>query len=147
MAATALRPFAAADPDTARLQLSPDGSGRVDGAWWPRSDDLTAEVPGLAAALESRLGAVERVAYHPAAWALAPRRAGAGRAAVRFGAFRTQDPGVVDVSGATVRLTLLVVPADAPATVAAQIMEAATRPGSTGTVESLLAPYRAAASG
>ncbi len=147
MAAPALRPFADADPDTARLQFSPDGSGRVDGAWWPRSDDLTAEVPGLAAALQSRLGAVERVAYHPEAWATAPRRAGTGRTAVRFGAFRTQDRWVVDVSGATVRLTLLVVPADAPATVAAQIMEAATRPGSTGTVESLLAPYRAAASG
>jgi hypothetical protein len=147
VAATALRPFADADPDTARLQLSPDGSGRVDGAWWPRSDDLTAEVPGLAAALQSRLGTIERVAYHPAAWAPAPRRAGTGRDGrpVR----RVPDAG----PRGRRRLRR-----DRPA-------DPARRPrgrpghrggpdhggghpaGATGTVESLLAPYRAAASG
>ncbi len=151
MAARTLRPSADTaadtDPDTARLQFSPDGTGRVDGAWWPRSDDLAAEVPGLAAALASRLGPVERVAYHPAAWRPAPKRIGTDRAAVRLGAFHTQDPGVVDVAGASARLTLLVVPPGTPAPVAAGILEAATRPGAGDTVEALLAPYRAAASG
>jgi Family of unknown function (DUF5994) len=48
---------------TPRLRLKPKApmSGRVDGAWWPRSDDLTKELPDLLAVLSVRLGAIDRV--------------------------------------------------------------------------------------
>lgn len=49
------------DSQPPRLSLKPTGltTGQVDGAWWPRSRDLSVELQGLAAALTDRLG-VER---------------------------------------------------------------------------------------
>lgn len=43
------------DPSPVRLQLKPEGptTGFVDGAWWPRSRDLAAELPSLATALRT----------------------------------------------------------------------------------------------
>jgi hypothetical protein len=35
----------------------------VDGAWWPRTDNLTTELHDLIAALTTRLGATERVTF------------------------------------------------------------------------------------
>src|SRR5439155_16889727 len=48
---------------TQRFQLRPEAptTGHVDGAWWPRSRDLAAELPALLAALAARLGRVHRV--------------------------------------------------------------------------------------
>ncbi len=47
---------------TPRFRLKPTAhaSGYVDGAWWPRSDDLTTELPGLIAVLSIRLGALPK---------------------------------------------------------------------------------------
>jgi hypothetical protein len=36
-------------------------TGYVDGAWWPRSRDLAAELPVLIAVLAARLGSIVRV--------------------------------------------------------------------------------------
>ena len=48
--------------ETPRLRLKPKGlpTGRVDGAWWPHSDDLAAEIPDLVAVLSVRLGQHQR---------------------------------------------------------------------------------------
>jgi len=46
--------------------------GSLQGAWWPRSTQLTAELPLLLAALWSRLGRFDRVIYDENAWAPAP---------------------------------------------------------------------------
>lgn len=46
----------------------------VDGAWWPRSLDLRAELPDLLAVFGSWIGAVHRVVYDPSAWLPAPTR-------------------------------------------------------------------------
>ncbi|MFD7400682.1 DUF5994 family protein, partial [Streptomyces virginiae] len=42
----------------ARLSLTPKTAlaGQLDGAWWPRSRDLEAELPALAAALDETWG-------------------------------------------------------------------------------------------
>ncbi|MFS8102185.1 DUF5994 family protein [Lentzea alba] len=40
----------------------------VDGAWWPRSSDLAAELPPLIAALAGRLGRATRVTFNLTAW-------------------------------------------------------------------------------
>ncbi|MFB7460028.1 DUF5994 family protein [Streptomyces sp. NPDC056188] len=62
-------------PPSARLRLSEqsfqDGSARrIDGAWWPRSYDLTAELPGLLARLPHRWGQISSVLVNGAMWSL-----------------------------------------------------------------------------
>ena len=51
---------------TPRLRLKPKApqSGYVDGAWWPHSEDLTAELPDLLSVLSVRLGWIGRVIYN-----------------------------------------------------------------------------------
>ncbi len=63
-----------------RLRLKPKAptTGYVDGAWWPRSDDLAIELPDLLAVLSVRLGDIE-------AGDLQPRRLGDGADRVRDG--------------------------------------------------------------
>jgi hypothetical protein len=48
--------------------------GGVDGAWWPKSLDLSSELPDLVAVFGSWLGEVHRVVYDPSAWLSAPAR-------------------------------------------------------------------------
>jgi len=96
-----------------RLKLKPKApaTGHVDGAWWPRSRDLTAELPALLAVLAVRLGPIERVSYNLTAWEAAPRRFDIGGRQVRLGGFHAQHPHTVDVIGPRgSRLTLLVLP-------------------------------------
>jgi Family of unknown function (DUF5994) len=48
--------------------------GAVDGAWWPKSLDLSSELPDLIAVLGSWIGEVHRVVYDPSVWLRAPAR-------------------------------------------------------------------------
>ena len=97
---------------TLRLPVAGERS-IVDGAWWPWSTDLAAELPGLVDALHRRGLAVWRIAYSLAAWDPdPPRRIAVGGRTVRTGGFRVIDPQLVSLSrtagGAS--LDLLVVP-------------------------------------
>jgi len=51
---------------TPRLRLKPKAplTGFVDGAWWPPSEDLTAELPDLLSVLSVRLGPISRLTYN-----------------------------------------------------------------------------------
>ncbi|OAP29169.1 MULTISPECIES: DUF5994 family protein [Amycolatopsis] len=128
-------------PAEARLRLKPPlpVAGFVDGGWWPASADLTAEVPGLAAALADRIGPVWRVAFAPQAWLPAePTMISRGRL-VRLEGFRSQDPHVVHVTGGSMRrLTLLVVPARTPPAAAATALSAAADRNGTTRPEAIL---------
>jgi hypothetical protein len=46
----------------------------VDGAWWPKSLDLSSELPDLVAVFGSWIGQVHRVVYDPSVWLPAPAR-------------------------------------------------------------------------
>jgi hypothetical protein len=97
---------------TLRLRLKPAhrSCGFVQGAWWPRSTDLAAELPSLLAALSLRLGPIDRVRYHQSDWSSAPSRIKHLGDGVVFEASR-ESPNVITVSGQRFgRLTLLVVP-------------------------------------
>ena len=48
--------------------------GAVDGAWWPKSLDLSSELPDLVAVFGSWIGEVHRVVYDPSVWLPAPSR-------------------------------------------------------------------------
>jgi hypothetical protein len=127
--------------DSQRLSLKPEApaTGFVDGAWWPASRDLAAELPALAAAVTSRLGPVEAVSYNIDAWDTTPRRVTVGGAVVRMAGYHTQARDTVDVRGARHVLTLLVVPPDTEPRTAAAALAAAGRAGNTDGLDALLA--------
>ncbi|MPZ84558.1 MAG: hypothetical protein GEV28_30895 [Actinophytocola sp.] len=95
---------------------TPGDHGFVDGAWWPRSRDLVAELPTLLAALAVRLGEIQRMAYNLAEWEPARRHLDNGGHRVRLGGFHSQGTNTIDVTGSGGhRVTLLVVPPETAA--------------------------------
>ena len=103
-------------PKSPRLSLKADTAppGRFDGGWWPRSPDMTAELPILIRALATRLGMIRRVGYNPDTWGLLARRMTVDDHTIRLEGFTGLDPYSLRVTGAAPDvLCLLVVPPDA----------------------------------
>ncbi len=126
---------------TPRLRLKPkeEPSGMVDGAWWPRSDDLSAELPDLLAVLSVRLGKIDRVQYGLSEWKSVPRTLNAGAARVKLDGYQRQPHCTVGVLGRDhERLTLLVVPPYTDASDAHTAMMKAAEPHGAGTPDELL---------
>ena len=97
---------------TLRLQLNPAhrSCGFVQGAWWPRSTELTSELPSLLAALSLRVGSIDSVLYHESDWSSAPLSIKHQGDQVILGAHQ-EWPNVVSLFGPRFRrLDLLVVP-------------------------------------
>src|SRR6478736_10348291 len=86
---------------TPRLRLKPKApvSGYVDGAWWPRTDDLTAELPDLLAVLSVRLGRIDRVLYNLNEWAKPSAKLVTGGRRVRLDGYRRQPLNTLEVLG------------------------------------------------
>jgi len=126
---------------TPRLRLKPKAplSGYVDGAWWPHSDDLAAELPDLLAVLSVRLGPIDRVIYSLNEWAKAPRKLATDGRTVRLDGYRLQPVNTVEVLGLNrKRIVLLVVSPQADPDQAHAIMMTAAGPNNALTVNSLL---------
>ncbi len=126
---------------TPRLRLKPKAphSGYVDGAWWPRSDDLAAELPDLLAVLSVRLGRIDRVTYNLNEWAKASRKLATGGRRVRLDGYQRQPTNTVEVLGLNRnRIALLVVPPNADPDQAHATLMAAATPSDDSTVDSLL---------
>ena len=125
------------------MKLKPKAptTGCVDGAWWPRSRDLSAELPALLAVLAVRLGHVQRVTYNLTAWDPAPRRLILNDQPVRLSGFHSQHTHTVDVLGRDgPRITLLVVPPETKQATAHQVILRAARRGNIDTIGDLLTP-------
>jgi hypothetical protein len=124
-----------------RLTLKPTAptTGHVDGGWWPRSRNLAAELPPLLAVLAHRLGPIERVSYQLADWEPTVRKIKIEGGVIRLGGFRSQRAHTIDVIGARLRLTLLVVPPEAPGHAAHQSLLMAGHRGNADSVADLLA--------
>ncbi|HEY7592206.1 MAG TPA: DUF5994 family protein [Actinophytocola sp.] len=119
---------------------TPGDQGHVDGAWWPRPRDLAAELPALFAALATRLGTIERMAYNLGERQPAPRRLATGTTRVTPGGFRYQAANTVDVIGSgSRRVTLLVEPPETSDATASNIALAAADARNIERVDSLLA--------
>jgi Family of unknown function (DUF5994) len=124
-----------------RLRLRPKAltTGYVDGAWWPRSRDLAAELPALLAVLAVRLGEIPRVSYNLTEWETAPGQISADGVRVRLSGFWSRPPHTVDVIGSDRRrLTLLLVPPETGPSVAHHAMMCAAQRENNDTVEVLL---------
>jgi len=127
---------------TPRLRLKPKApeSGYVDGAWWPHSEDLTAELPDLLAVLSVRLGPIGRVIYNVNEWAKAPAKFATGGRMVRLDGYRLQPVNTIEVLGLNrYRIILLVISPHADQDQAHAIMMTAAGPNNAWTVKSLLA--------
>lgn len=146
MTATVFRPttsegrFSSPPP---RLSLAPAGSvpALLDGAWWPRSRDLHAELPALAAVLDPLWGRITRITVNPARWPVVPRKVTVAGHVVRVGWFRAeQDPHELLLFSYHVgRWNLLVVPPETDPVPAAWLMTAASDPRRTETASRLMA--------
>jgi hypothetical protein len=160
--ATALAPTAlalaalAVPPESAnelRLHLrSPNHvGGFVDGGWWPRSLDLTVELPPLLTAMWSDGYDVFRVMYNLTAWDPAPHSLSVSGRRVKLGGYRLQDKASISLvgDGGWKRVDLVVVPPhtdpvvaeraltlaglDADPHRAAELLDPATEPMAPGT--------------
>lgn len=117
-------------PGELRLTLSPSfGRGALDGAWWPRSDDLSGEVANLVDHFPAESGRVIRAAYSTEGWAPAPRRVEVAGGHIKIGAFPGKDTHRVLLSLSDGRiLHILVVPPATGETSAAKSMTTAAEP-------------------
>lgn len=112
-----------------RLRLAPHSTlpRRLDGAWWPHSYDLLAELPSLLAALPRAWGHIASVTVNSAAWSAAPGRMFVCNQVVRLR--RAVAPyaqnTVVLLAPGHGRWDLLVVPPDTTAGEAEPLMTAA----------------------
>ncbi|MHB9753007.1 DUF5994 family protein [Streptomyces sp. BYX5S] len=125
---SSLRVIPPAPSPTARVALkSPTGRGLLDGAWWPRSRDLTAELPALADVLDPLWGRITRVAVNPMLWPVVPRKVTVHDRVLKVGWFTPElDPHkLLLLSYGTSRFDLLVIPPETAAASAARLMAAA----------------------
>ncbi|MEU0383647.1 DUF5994 family protein [Streptomyces chartreusis] len=131
--------FSASSP---RLSLAPVGPAPalLDGAWWPRSRDLGAELPSLIAVLDPLWGRITRVTVNPTHWPAVPRKVPVAGHVVKVGWFLPeQDPHeLLLLSYRVGRWNLLVVPPQTPPDSAAWLMAAASDPLGTWTASRLM---------
>ncbi|WP_236655882.1 DUF5994 family protein [Streptacidiphilus jiangxiensis] len=115
--------------------------GALDGAWWPRSDDLQHELPSLVAVLDREWGRITRVAVNPTHWQPLPREVSAQGHVVKVGWFTTeQDPHkLLLLSYRIGRWDLLVVPPRTSQASAARLMAAAADPAGAPSASALIA--------
>jgi hypothetical protein len=126
---------------TPRLRLKPKApqSGFVDGAWWPHSTDLTAELPDLLSVLSVRLGPISRVIYNVNEWASPPAKFVTGGRTVRLDGYQRQLVHTVEVLGLNRdKIALLVIAPRANPEQAHAIMMTAAGQDNASTIESLL---------
>ncbi|PND54552.1 hypothetical protein CRM90_27370 [Mycobacterium sp. ENV421] len=125
-------------PPRLRLKAQAPQTGYHDGAWWPRSDDLTTELPDLLAVLSVRLGPIDRVLYKLNDWAKAPTTLAANGRSVRLDGYRLPPPSTIEVLGFNGdRIVLLVIPPQTDPGLAHTVMMAAAAPGDDSTVDEL----------
>lgn len=127
-------------PGTAvvRLETTPDRQGVLDGAWWPRSRDIAAELPVLIAALTEYLGPVTRVGLDATAWNTLPTRLVVGDRVVHIDSFPVGDDTVLVTRGDQDHFSLLVVPPHATPQAARAAMAEAVRADNVTQAEQIL---------
>ncbi|KRE25675.1 hypothetical protein ASG82_19310 [Mycobacterium sp. Soil538] len=123
-----------------RLKRKAPANGFVDGAWWPHSDDLSAELPDLLTVLSVRLGDIERVRYNRAEWLSAPAKLRFADQLVRLDGYDRHPAGTLGVQGARGgEMLLLVIPASTDADDAHAAMMATAASESASSIRALLA--------
>lgn len=141
-----------AEPDTrpARLAVAPGssrpgrgahGPGPLDGAWWPRSRDLSLELPSLVGTLDLIWGRMTRITVDPEDWPVNPETLPAAGHMVHVGwSAAGHDPGGLSaLSYRGGRWDLLVIPPQTPYAMAVRLMAVACDPLNVRSASALLA--------
>ena len=130
----------AVKPGTAivRLQTTHDRRGILDGAWWPCSRDIAAELPALVSALTEYLGPVTRVGLDAGAWDALPTRLLVDDRVVHIDSFPVGDDTVLVTRGDQDHFSLLVIPPHATPQAARIAMAEAVRVDNITQAEQIL---------
>ncbi|MET4656482.1 hypothetical protein ABID80_000174 [Streptomyces sp. PvP037] len=135
---TAVRPGCA----LLRLETTASREGVLDGAWWPRSRDIGAELPALLSALTEHLGPLTRVGLDAAAWEGLPTRIVVDDRVVHIDSFPVSDDTVLITRGENDLFSLLLVPPDATPEAARAAMAQAVVAGNPSTAARILIDTR-----
>jgi hypothetical protein len=135
------------------LQADRSGLSLLDGAWWPRSADPSAELPGLLPALDERHGRITRVMLGTADWnASRPRQLTVdgprGNRVVKLGWFDTMPGGLLTaISVGGDRTDLVTIPSATSEPAASAAMAQAAESGNREHAPAILAGLTATAAG
>ncbi|MEU7054723.1 DUF5994 family protein [Streptomyces sp. NPDC046197] len=121
-----------------RLETTESREGVLDGAWWPRSRDMAAELPELLRALTSHLGPVTRVGLDTAAWQGLLTRIVVDDRVVHIDSYPVGDDTVLITRGDRDLFSLLVVPPNATPEAARAAMAQAVRADNVSKAEQIL---------
>ncbi|WP_175408572.1 DUF5994 family protein [Streptomyces sp. TRM64462] len=121
-----------------RLETTRSREGNLDGAWWPRSRDVGAELPGLIHVLTGYLGPVTRVGLDATAWDGLPTRLVIDDQLVHIDSFVVGDDTILITRGERVHFSLLVVPPHATPDAARAAMARAIRADNVTQAEQIL---------
>lgn len=121
-----------------RLETTRAREGLLDGAWWPRSRDIGAQLPGLISALTEHLGPVTRVGLDAGAWDEAPGRLTVDGRVVHIDWYPVGDDTVLVTRGDRDHFVLLVIPPRAAPSVAREAMARAVEAGNAVRAEQIL---------
>ncbi|MEU7897168.1 DUF5994 family protein [Nonomuraea sp. NPDC049152] len=129
---------------TARIHLEPTltRDGNLDGAWWPRSTELCAELPALVSALDALLGPILRVRLDLAAWDDVPAHLMIDGRFLRVSGFPETADTIRLIRGDQDGFQLLVIPPDTASSMAAAAMRTAARTGNTLSATEILSHCR-----
>ena len=123
-----------------RLRLSEAAGGRLDGAWWPRSRDLAAELRELVDHFPVAVGHIDRVLFSRPDWDSCPRKVDVQRGRIKTGSFPSDDTHLLVLRLSTqAQLALLVVPPNTAPDVADRLMARAASADNRKTGSELLA--------
>lgn len=126
--------------DQPRLSLGPKRQALLAGAWWPRSTDPAAELPGLVVAIGERYDAVNSLMLCVGEWDFRPHRLVIGDQVVSVAWYSSQPDGLlIACTENTDRVDLLVVPARTEEHTARAAMSVAADPDNTLTTPRILA--------
>ncbi|WP_111511451.1 DUF5994 family protein [Mycobacterium kyogaense] len=109
-----------------RVSLATDRTGVIDGAWWPHSSAIAAELPDLIGALHPALGEVEtmQINWSPTEGQLDLETIAVGsRKALPGGHYRR--PRLMSIVGREAAVKLLVVPSMTSQALGSMVMRAA----------------------
>jgi hypothetical protein len=135
-----------ADEHPARISFRQPVStaGFVDAAWWPRTRDLSAELPSLMEVFWTAAREINRITYNFNVWDRAPRRMTIEGRTVRLGGFATSDPLTVRLSDpwGRERVDVLVIAPGTPDATAARIFSLSSRADSRQRADEIVASVR-----
>jgi Family of unknown function (DUF5994) len=140
-------------PSRLRMQHDRTGRGLLDGGWWPRTDVLAAELPGLIPALDARHGRITRIMLGTADWGAGRPRALSvggpqGGRVVKLGWFDTMPAGLLTaISASGGRTDLVTIPPHTSEAAALAVMARAAEAGNREHSPALLAAAAAPAGG